>query len=64
MGLSKNVDLKKHTLNLRDGDFDRIALLFPKLGGSVAIRTLVSNYVDKVEANTPSPATSVKDIEL
>ncbi len=64
MGISKNVDLKKHTLNLREGDFDRMALLFPKLGGSVAIRTLVSNYVDKAEAAIPTPKTEVKDIKL
>ena len=64
MGISKNVDLKKHTLNLRDGDFDRMALIFPKLGGSVAIRTLISNFVDQAEANAPTPATQVKDIQL
>ena len=62
--MGKNVDLKKHTLNLREGDFDRMAMLFPKLGGSVSIRTLVSNYVDKAEAALPTPKLPVKDIEL
>ena len=61
---TKNVDLKKHTLNLREGDFDQMALLFPKLGGSVAIRTLISNFVDKAKVNSPTPTPPVKDIEL
>ena len=63
MGI-KNVDLKKHTLNLREGDFDEMALLFPKLGGSVAIRTLISNFVDKSKAAATTPTPPVKGIEL
>ena len=62
--MGKNVDLKKHTLNLREGDFDEMALIFPKLGGSVAIRTLVSNFVDQTKAQAPTPSPSVKDISL
>jgi len=43
----KDVDLHKHTLNLRAGDYARMQELFPQLGGGGAIRKLISNFVDK-----------------
>lgn len=43
----KKTDLKKHTLNLRPGDFDRMGELFPNLGSSLGIRTLISRFVDQ-----------------
>lgn len=39
-------DLKKHTLNLRAGDIDTLAQLFPRQNPSVIVRNLVSKYVD------------------
>lgn len=47
MAKSKNTDLIKKTLNLREGDFEKMANLFPHIGGSIAIRQLVSTFVDK-----------------
>jgi len=47
MSRPKIVDLKKHTLNLREGDFDKMAELFPRLGASVAVRQLISKFIDK-----------------
>ena len=48
-------DLQKHTLNLREGDFDRMGQLFPNMDSSTAIRTLVSRFIDKnwKEGKTP-----------
>ena len=42
-------DIKKHTLNLRDGDWDYIESMFKPNGiaTSVAVRTIISNFVDK-----------------
>lgn len=42
-------DIHKHTLNLRAGDWDYLDTLFKPNGipTSVAVRTIISNYVDK-----------------
>lgn len=42
-------DLQKHTLHLRSGDWDYLESIFKPNGipTSVAVRTLVSQYVDK-----------------
>lgn len=43
----RKAELQKHTLNLRPGDFDKMGELFPDLGSSVAIRTVLSKFIDK-----------------
>ena len=43
----KSVELQKHTLNLRQGDFEKMGTLFPAIGASEAIRRLVSKFIDK-----------------
>ena len=58
MARRKNDDLQKVTLNLRRGDMSKMAEMFPDIGSSVAIRTLVSTYLDKYY-RTSSP----KDID-
>lgn len=47
-------DLQKHTLNLRPGDFDKMGSLFPELGASRAIRTLIERFVDKNYSTKPT----------
>lgn len=53
----KNEDITKHTLNLRAGDMEFLMDFYSMKGvaGSVVIRTLVANHVDKlkkiIEAN-------------
>lgn len=46
--MSKNDNLQKHTMNLREGDFDYIDSMFRSrsIPASLVIRTLVSNFVD------------------
>lgn len=63
MATPKNVDLVKKTMNLRVGDFEKMKELFPKLDASVAIRDLISAFVDKHYAKTPQPE-SDQDVEL
>lgn len=46
MARVKTEELKKHTLNLRDGDMERLAELFPRFHPSVMVRRIVSKFVD------------------
>ena len=50
--MPKNESLKKHTLHLRDGDFDYIQSIYHRhaIGASLVIRTLVANFVDSKRA--------------
>ena len=53
--------LKKHTLNLREGDFEQLELFYgPKgISASLVIRTLVSRRVDSLLAklgDVPPPS--------
>lgn len=57
MARSKNIDLDKKTLNLRAGDFEKMGEMFPDLGSSVAVRTLLSKFVDR---NYKVPETEVE----
>lgn len=52
--------VRKHTLNLYEGDFERLTVLFPKAGAGKIIRTLVRKFVTQVEdaaqqSSTPAP---------
>lgn len=42
-------DLRKHTLHLREGDWDYLESMFKPNGipTSVAVRTIVSSFVDR-----------------
>jgi len=59
-----NPDTKKHTLYLRDGDWDFIESIYKPhgIGTSTVIRTLVSNYVDKKRADLRNEDTT--DLKL
>jgi hypothetical protein len=61
-------NLKKHTLHLREGDWDFLESMFKPNGipTAVAVRTLVSNFVDqkrKEEAAGQAPIPHL-DVEL
>lgn len=47
MARPRRNDLQKVTLNLREGDMDKLAELFPDLGSGPAARQLISAFVDK-----------------
>lgn len=40
--------IKKHSLNLRDGDWERLQEMHPRLGAGRVIRELVIAHVDRV----------------
>ena len=49
--------LQKHTLNLFEGDWDRLGDLFPKVDTSKLIRHLVRDLIDRTKGEKP-------DVEL
>jgi hypothetical protein len=64
MGRPKtDVDLHKHTLNLRQGDMEALAALFPKHHPSVMVRKIVSKFVDQVQ-QVPEEQVPPTDISL
>lgn len=55
--------LKKHTLQLREGDWDELTDYFQPRGvsTSIVIRRLVSNYVNKLRAAAESVPTPTEE---
>ena len=47
MARKKVEELKKHTLNLREGDMEALAELFPRFNPSVMVRKIVSRFIDQ-----------------
>lgn len=58
--------LQKVTLNLYAGDFERICELYPRLGGSAAIREIVRNKIIEIESKAeniaPKPNLEINDV--
>lgn len=53
--------LEKKTLNFRVGDFEKFGEMFPEHGPSMAIRTIISAFVDlHYIEGTPVDPTKVK----
>lgn len=40
-------DLQKHTMHLRRGDMDKLALIIPNQPAAKIVRRIVSSFVDK-----------------
>lgn len=64
MAPRKTEELQKHTLNLRAGDLERLAVLFPKNSPSVMIRRLVSRFIDRIENVKEQPVETSDPIDL
>ena len=43
-------DKTKHTLWLFRGDFATLAELYPDLGASIVVRTLIRKHIERIEA--------------
>jgi len=41
--------LQKHTLNLYEGDYEKIRLLYPDVGAGAIIRRIVRKFIEQVE---------------
>lgn len=58
------VPLTKATLNFRAGDLDKLEALFPDMGKTVAVRKIISAFIDKHYAE-PTQLPEIEDtIEL
>lgn len=56
--------LKKHTLFLYEGDFDRLATFYPELGASVAVRRIIRAQLNKLEAQIAPPKTMTETFDV
>ena len=63
MARKKAEELKKHTLNLRDGDMEALAELFPRYNPSVMVRRIVSRFIDQTR-QVPENKIEPKNIDL
>lgn len=62
---SNTEPLTKVTLNLFSKDYERLQAMYPQVGATVAIRALVRQHVNRVEAKTSAMIDdSGLDIEL
>ena len=63
MARAKTEDLHKHTLNLRAGDMEKLAQLFPSRAPAVVIRMMVSKFIDRsMAAAKPEPVSTDLDL--
>ena len=63
MARKKVEELKKHTLNLRDGDMEALAALFPRFNPSVMVRKIVSKFIDQTK-QVPEEPIDTSDLQL
>lgn len=57
-------DITRHTFHLRVGDVEKLQMLHPTIGAAKIIRTLVANYVDKVEAGDEKPRLKIDGVTV
>lgn len=53
--MPKNDNFQKHTLNLIRGDFEILQSLYPEVGASVVVRTIVHQFVKKLNSKNEQP---------
>ena len=69
MKRKETAPLSKHTLNLYEGQLDKLQELHPRLGAAKVIRMLIKKHLDDVTEGAamsfePVPATPVKLEEI
>ena len=50
MAKKKTEELSKHTLNLRAGDLEELAILYPRHQPTVMVRKIISRFIDNTKA--------------
>lgn len=61
MRRKSDIPLKKHTLNLYEGEIERLQYLHGRVGAGRIVRDLVHNYIKRVEERA---ATKHQDLEI
>ena len=58
----------KHTLNLFEGQVEKLQALYPRLGAAYAIRRIIDLHIEEIEAKAatavpaPEPTVTVEEI--
>lgn len=63
MARRKVEELKKHTLNLRQGDMEALEELFPRFSPSVMVRKIVAKFIDQTR-QLPEEPLDTTNLEL
>lgn len=56
-------ELVKHTLNLYQGDYQKLQAMFPEVGAAIVIRKLIRRYINEIEEKAPSVDTATLEQE-
>lgn len=56
--------ITKHTLNLFEGDYQRLQELYPKLGAGRVIRDIVRSHLRRLETEEPPVLVDHVDVEI
>lgn len=57
-------DTTKHTLHFFTGDIERLKELYPVVGASVIVRTLVRKHIEGIEAKLEAADSKATEIEI
>ena len=57
-------DKTKHTLWLFKGDFAMLAELYPDLGASIVVRTLIRKHIEQIEDSVGAPKLPDIDVDI
>lgn len=57
-------ELTKHTLNLFEGDYDKLRELYPDVGAGAIIRRVVRKFIEQVEATDASSLDAKVEIKI
>ena len=60
MAVKESEPLEKVTVRLYEGDFNRLAELFPSVKPNVTLRKLVRAFIHKVEGDAPAKLPKAK----
>lgn len=49
--MNQDDGLQKHTLNLYEGDYEKLRGFYPDVGAGAVIRRIVRRYLEQIEAS-------------
>lgn len=59
-----DVPIRKHTLNLFEGDYERMQVLYPRLGAGRAIREIIRAHIRQIEEATAQSRPRPRKVDL
>jgi len=64
MRRKSDIPLTKHTLNLFEGDWNKLRAMYGRAGASRIIREVTRAFINKVEARVTVPSIEDIDVEI